>query len=222
MTEEVSIGEYLRRLREEKGCSLEEAAQATKIKLENLHAIESDEIAKHVPAIYAKALIKLYAEFLRVDAAGVVERFRRLHGDASPVPARAPSASSSKTARARVLTQVPRPVILGGAAVAVLISLCCIYLLSSPRYKLTVRAIGRVPIKVYRDGQFVEGSTIEPGKTKSWRAKKRLELKISKPENAEVICKGAKVDLPRNASVSIVLDKGGIIKKSIVSPSPGK
>jgi hypothetical protein len=221
MAEEESIGQHLRKLREEKGHSLDEAAQATKIKVENLQAIESDEIIGHVPAVYAKALVRIYSEFLRADTAAVVERFKKLHGGLAPAVATPPPAPLPTTSGARIFKRVPRPVIFGGLAVVVAILFWCVFLFRSSPYKLTVKAIGRVPIKVYRDGKFVEGSTIEPGTTRTWRAKKRLELKISRPENSEVIHKGKKVSLPGTEAVSVVLDRSGI-RKAVVSPGRGK
>jgi hypothetical protein len=212
--ESESIGQYLQKLRRQKKCSLKKVAQATRIKVENIRAIESDEITGRVPLVYAKGFVKTYAEFMGADSSEVVERFKKLHGDAASETPVTPVAGLVRSRRVPLSRRFPRPVTVGIAAVVAAVILYCLYASVFWPYRVTVRAVGRVPIKVYRDGQFVWGSTIERGRARSWRAKRSIELKIAKPENAEVIYKGRKVSLPRKGTVSVIFDRRGIKKSS--------
>jgi cytoskeletal protein RodZ len=59
-------GEKLKKIRQEKGLSLEEAHKKTKINLNILKAIEGDTITNLSP-IYLKGFLKIYCEFLGVN-----------------------------------------------------------------------------------------------------------------------------------------------------------
>ena len=225
MTELESIGQYLRGLREQKKLSLEDVEQATKIRLHNLRAIESDQIAERVAAPYARGFLKTYAEFLGADGAAVVERFRVLHEEVSPEP-EAPVPEADSPGRGLPLSRemLLVPIIGIGILLLTLIVYFCHSALSRP-CEVTVRAIGRVPVKVYRDGTFIGASTIKAGETESWQAKKSIQLKIALPENAEVIYRGRRVVLPGGGPVSVLFErrsgKGRIISGTKRSPRSG-
>jgi len=215
MTEPESIGHYLRTLREQQSLSLEDVEEATRIRVEILRAVESGESTNRVPAAYAKGFIKTYAEFLGADSAELAERFKGMHMDVSPemgIPAVAALARGRRAALSR------RALLLLVIGVGALVAAVIVYCFQAEifwRYKLTVRAVGRVPIRVYRDDKFIWGTTIEPGKEKSWRGKKSVKLKISRPENARVICRGRTIRLPEGEIVSVIFDHRGIDTKII-------
>ncbi len=197
----------MRGLREQKKLSLEEVEQATKIRLHNLRAIESDQIAERVAAPYARGFLKTYAEFLGADGIAVVDRFRVLHEEVSaepeaPVPEVVSRGRTLPISREMLLV----PIIGIGILLLTLIVYFCHSALSRP-CEVTVRAMGRVPVKVYRDGTFIGATTIKAGKTESWRAKKSIQLKIARPENVEVIYKGRRVALPGGGPVSVFFDR---------------
>ncbi len=213
-----SIGQYLRKLREGKGYSLEEVAEATKIKLENLEALESDEITRRVPVIYVRGFIKNYAEFLGVDSDALVDTLKKLHGDPSSARHMPPVDTVVKTQTAPVPRQIPRWPIIGVATILAAAILYCVYAMIASPYRITVRAKGRVAVRVYLDGRFTEATTIEPGKVGYWQAKRSIKLRIARPENAEVICRGRKIELPRDGPASVILDHKGIRTMSLVQP----
>lgn len=62
----ISAGEKLKKIRQEKGFSLEEVQKKTKIHLNILKAIEGDSLTNLSP-IYLKGFLKIYCKFLRVD-----------------------------------------------------------------------------------------------------------------------------------------------------------
>lgn len=212
MTEEESIGQCLRRLREQRSCTLEQVAEATKIKLENLRAIESDEITRRLPLVYARAFVKAYAEFVGADSSALVERFGKLHGDAASQMITPAVSRAVRTHAAGFRNRLSHPIVIGVTGAVAIAALFWLFAPTSSPCKVTVRAIGRVPIKVYRDGHFVEGLTIEAGKTRSWRAKRSIQLKIDRPENAEVVYKGEKIRLTEEGPVSVAIGRRGIKK----------
>lgn len=70
-----SFGEYLKNLREEKGVSLEEIAEKTKIALTNLELLESDRYELLPPRVFVKGFIKSYVQELGLEADEVIEKF---------------------------------------------------------------------------------------------------------------------------------------------------
>ena len=75
-----SIGETLREARHNKKASLEDAARATKIKLDILERLEADEFDQLAAPMYTKGFLKLYAEFLGLDASAIVDAYLKSQG----------------------------------------------------------------------------------------------------------------------------------------------
>ena len=75
-----SIGETLREARHAKRASLEDAARSTKIKLEILERLEADDFNALAAPMYTKGFLKLYAEYLGVDAPTVVDAYLKSQG----------------------------------------------------------------------------------------------------------------------------------------------
>src|SRR2546425_558030 len=75
-----SIGDILREARHAKQASLEDAARSTKIKLEILERLEADEFSALAAPMYTKGFLKLYAEFLGLDASAIVDAYLKSQG----------------------------------------------------------------------------------------------------------------------------------------------
>jgi cytoskeleton protein RodZ len=75
-----SIGETLREARHNKRASLEDAARATKIKMDTLEKLESEEFSALPAPTYTKGFLKLYAEYLGLESAAVVEAYLKSQG----------------------------------------------------------------------------------------------------------------------------------------------
>lgn len=108
-----SFGESLRRERELRGIDLREVAEATKISVRFLQALESGRIDILPGGIFPRAFVRQYAAYLGLDAERTVAEFMYAHAGGDPVPA-APQASPVKRAR-------PLPVGLTLAALLVLV-----------------------------------------------------------------------------------------------------
>ena len=63
------IGQQLCRAREARSISLEQAAQATHIRLRYLQAIEADDLAALPSAVQARGFLRAYATYLKLDSA---------------------------------------------------------------------------------------------------------------------------------------------------------
>ncbi len=79
---ESSIGELLRKKREERKLTLEEVHRHTKISLEVLRSLEQDDIESFESETYLKGFLRNYAQFLRLDSDVVMMTLERQRGQA--------------------------------------------------------------------------------------------------------------------------------------------
>ncbi|MGI9952506.1 RodZ domain-containing protein [Moorellaceae bacterium AZ2] len=70
------IGEELRRAREEKGITLREAEEATKIRLKYLEALEKEDFRQFPGRVYAVGFLRSYARYLGLDPRELVEELK--------------------------------------------------------------------------------------------------------------------------------------------------
>jgi cytoskeletal protein RodZ len=123
--ESESIGEILREARHQKKLSLEEASRATKIKLEILEKLESDEFDRLAAPMYTKGFLKLYAEYLGLDSQFVVDSYLRSQGG---LRRQGLQVETEKAARERKPPEVQLPVrgvvmVVAGLTIAVVLGL---------------------------------------------------------------------------------------------------
>jgi cytoskeleton protein RodZ len=81
-----SFGENLRRERELRGVSLREIADATKISVRFLKALEEDRVDLLPGGLFPKAFVRQYARHLGLDAERYVAEFLYVAGDRPPAP----------------------------------------------------------------------------------------------------------------------------------------
>ena len=72
-----SLGETLKAQREERGLSLPEVHEATKITVPNLTALEQDKFDYFPNRVYARAFLRDYANFLRLDSAALLAQYEQ-------------------------------------------------------------------------------------------------------------------------------------------------
>lgn len=65
--ERPGIGHLLRRARQERGASLEDAEKATRIRKDYLQKLESDDHAAMPEPIYVRSFVRAYADYLGLD-----------------------------------------------------------------------------------------------------------------------------------------------------------
>jgi cytoskeleton protein RodZ len=81
-----SLGSYLRALREKKTVSLEEIAQATRVSVRQLQALESDDAASLPAPVFVRGFIRAYCHFLGEPADEAVARMQSELGIEPPRP----------------------------------------------------------------------------------------------------------------------------------------
>lgn len=78
------IGARLRRAREESGKSLRQIADATKLTVRTLDALESEKITQLPGGIYRRAIVRAYAREIGVDPEAILRAFLEQHPDDLP------------------------------------------------------------------------------------------------------------------------------------------
>jgi cytoskeletal protein RodZ len=115
-----SIGEQLRKAREERGAELSEGESATKIRLKFLQAMEEDRWEELPGPPYNRSFLASYAEFLGLDAQAVVEEYKRTAeppGHAEAVPPTAIHTGSLRPPR----SARPTALIIAGLVAVILL-----------------------------------------------------------------------------------------------------
>jgi transcriptional regulator with XRE-family HTH domain len=74
----ISFGELLRKKRQNLKMEISDVSSYLRIKINDIEAIENDEIEKIAKHIYAPGLIRSYAKFLKFDPKEIEENFRLL------------------------------------------------------------------------------------------------------------------------------------------------
>ena len=77
-----SFGENLRQQRELRGISLRDIAEATKISVRFLQALENDRVDILPGGIFRRSFVREYARFVGLDAERMVSDFLHAHGEA--------------------------------------------------------------------------------------------------------------------------------------------
>ncbi len=77
------FGQLLRQAREYKGVSLRDAERKTRIPRRHLSALENEEFHELPPLIYARGIVRNYAQYLGLDPVEALSRFEQCHGQRS-------------------------------------------------------------------------------------------------------------------------------------------
>lgn len=72
------LGDFLRRVRERNGASLNEVAKTTKVKLKYLEALEGASLSRLPGRLYGRGYLQAYLSFLNQDPAPWVRRYEEL------------------------------------------------------------------------------------------------------------------------------------------------
>ncbi|HUJ45209.1 MAG TPA: helix-turn-helix domain-containing protein [Opitutaceae bacterium] len=73
-----TIGERLEEARKRKGISIREAAEATKIRSDYLHKLESNSFDLNLPEIYIRGFLQNYANYLKLNAEKILADYKTL------------------------------------------------------------------------------------------------------------------------------------------------
>jgi cytoskeleton protein RodZ len=83
-----TIGERLEEARKRKGISIREAAEATKIRGDYLHKLESNSFDLNLPEIYIRGFLRNYAVYLKVNADKLLADYKSLAPNEGRLPRR--------------------------------------------------------------------------------------------------------------------------------------
>ncbi|MGE5123001.1 MAG: helix-turn-helix domain-containing protein, partial [Acidobacteriaceae bacterium] len=86
----MSIGQQLRQAREEQGISLDQASQATHIRLHYLEAMEAEQFERLPSSVQLRGFLRAYGEYLRLNPADLIQL---LEGNPQAAPASIPQPS---------------------------------------------------------------------------------------------------------------------------------
>jgi len=106
-----TIGQQLEAARQSKGVSVSEAGQATKILSKFIEAMESDDFGALSAPVYAKSFIRMYAQYLGLDACPLVDEYVAQHAPKTKTQLtdEVRSSLSKADAGAAELTDMPAP-----------------------------------------------------------------------------------------------------------------
>ena len=83
-----TIGERLEEARKRKGISIREAAEATKIRGDYLHKMESNSFDLNLPEIYIRGFLRNYAVYLKINADKLLADYKSLAPNEGRLPRR--------------------------------------------------------------------------------------------------------------------------------------
>lgn len=106
---DVTLGEYLRAVREGKGLSLEDVAQGTRIGKNYILALEKNEFEKLPSPAYVKGFLRLYAGFMGLSGNELVNWYEKV--TLAPAPEHAPQKKRMQESRPRGLERKGRWVV---------------------------------------------------------------------------------------------------------------
>ncbi|MFN8644553.1 MAG: helix-turn-helix transcriptional regulator [Candidatus Binatia bacterium] len=129
MIETDDFGQTLRLARESAGRTLRELADATKLGVRTLEALERNQIDRLPPGIFRRAVVRAYAREIGLDPEDTVKAFLQRHPDDLPAPGVTQGPIADVPVRPRGWTSV----ILTGLAVGVVVALVVAAYLLWPR-----------------------------------------------------------------------------------------
>jgi hypothetical protein len=210
----IGVGPVLRNAREVRGCSVDEAARDTKLRVDQLRALEAEDFDALSGDVYVRGSIRTYAAYLGVDPDPVVEAYSR-HAD-TPEPT-APPAKMDRIERTIAASRLrDNPKIIWLVAAAVFVALIGFGFLSKQRgapapaslaptlgasdlgtkpIDLALEAREPVSVTVVADGVALTFN-MRPKETRSFTAKNTLTLKLSAGASVHVISGGVDLGVP--------------------------
>jgi cytoskeleton protein RodZ len=210
----IGVGPALEKARRIRGLSLDEAARDTRLRVDQLIALEAENFGALPSDAFVRGALRTYAQYLGVRPEKVLEAYGRHVDDPAPPP---PPEGLGRIERAIAATRIrdnQRFLLLGAATVLVLLLL--FGLLSRDRGAPTPAALPTttsptpagtatidavliaqrpVEVTVTVDGA-TESLAMEEGETRSFSARERLELVVADGGALQVTVGGRDLGAP--------------------------
>jgi transcriptional regulator with XRE-family HTH domain len=186
-------GARLKKIRLEKGLSLEEAHKKTRIELSTLKAIEDDSLINFSP-VYIKGFLKIYCQYLGVDPQDYIPDYK----EAPPVPAYLPGEDKEAAAPLFPATSQKRAYFKGLSVKAVVIPLLLLLFFIGLFHMGKIFSSKRVHVAKKEKTASVPGK-----KEKKEKSVKSPKAVVALPAPKEAA--GPEVSSPANATLGIRL-----------------
>ena len=195
----IGVGPALRRAREIRGITIDEAARDTKLRAEQLQALEGEAFDELGDPVYARAMLRTYAQYLGLRPERVVSVYAK-YADAVAPPE--PPGKLGRVERGLAASRIrDNQRFLLVAAAVVLLGLIAVGLVSrggaapeatietpsfgtvttpsasgAPGVEVVVTATGPVEVGAVIDGAPQDPTTLRPGESISLRATEELQV----------------------------------------------
>ena len=195
----IGVGSALRRAREIRGITLDEAARDTKLRAEQLLALEAESFDELGDPVYARAMLRTYAQYLGLRPERVVSVYAKHADDVAPPE---PPGKLGRVERGLAASRIrDNQRFLLVAAAVVLVGLIAVGLVSrggatpdatietplfgavtsptgsaAPGVEVVITATGPVEVTAVIDGAAQDPTTLRPGESMSLRATEELQL----------------------------------------------
>lgn len=214
----VSVGPALRKVREARGVTLEEAARDTRVRLEFLEAIEAEDFHLLLGDVHLRGCLRTYATYLRLSPDKVVAMFEADLGRDHEVVVVPPPVRSGPVLGARRRRDDHRLWILVAATVLVLASAFGVLSARRPApppanlsegtgsvvagidierpISVGVEAQRPVEVTIVADGGDPESFHLRAGEGRSFDAASSISVRLSEGNTAHVIVSGVDYGFP--------------------------
>jgi cytoskeleton protein RodZ len=215
----IGVGPALRRAREIRGITIDEAARDTKLRSEQLHALEGEAFDQLGDAVYQRAMLRTYAQYLGLRPERVLSVYAK-HGDEVAPPA--PPGKLGRVERGLAASRIrDNQKFLLVAAAVILVALIAVGLVSrggatpaatietpsigsvtapspsqAPGVEVIVTATDPVELTAVIDGATSEPTALQPGESMSLRATEELDLSVDDGGAIELTVDGHNAGVP--------------------------
>jgi cytoskeletal protein RodZ len=214
----IGVGAALRRAREIRGITLDEAARDTKLRPEQLEALEDESFEDLGDAVYARAMLRTYAQYLGLKPDRVLSVYAK-HGEEVAPPE--PPGKLGRVERGLAASRVrDNQKFLLVAAAVILVALIGFGLvsrngappagaISTPSFvpssgvsspatsvDVVVTAIAPVQVTAVVDGAAQDPTTLRPGESVSLIATQELQLAVDDGGAIQLTVNGHDVGTP--------------------------
>ncbi len=100
-----NTGQYLRKLRTDKGLSVKEVSESTRISEVNLNAIEAQDFSSLPADTFTRGLLSIYADFLGTDPAHITSQFMQERDERSASGKRSKAKQSKKLLAPKMMAE---------------------------------------------------------------------------------------------------------------------
>jgi cytoskeletal protein RodZ len=212
----IGVGPALRRAREIGGTTLEEAARDTKLTVEQLQGLESEDFELLGEEVYVRAMLRTYAQYLGLKPGKVMSAYAKHVDEPEPPP---PPAKLGRVEQAlaaarirdnqRFLLLAASVVLLAAVAVGIVAhggapkpaaipTATAPFVAPTPAtgVGVTVQATAGVEITAESDGGLQQTVSLGPGESISFMASDRLVLSTSDGGAVTIVLNGHDLGVP--------------------------